>query len=422
VISIKNVTFDPNPGKSEEVGTGEKRKSPFARIKGELHHMTEDEAVQHMVDNLHHPDYAQVGYDPRRHGHFYDRKTLQPVTHSPHVVQIGPLALAHKPTYGKRENYAKGGEVSREEPATAPESDLLSHPNKSYSVGAERLLHDAPDLKIAQAKYSPTKAKSYRYLSYQNNEPVGVLQFMTDAKNPKSAVIQNAYVKQALQKQGIGSALLARARQDFDLRHSDELSEAGKAFAARTKAKGGLAHMAGGSIEYQGEHKPPSESYGAPLHDLTQVYPEDIYSNKALQYYGMGHPEHKKMDMESLFKAQMYRDKPNASVSVFRAVPEHINEINPKDWVTLSPAYAKLHGESRLGGKYKTLKKMVKAKELWTAGDSIHEWGYHPEEKKAAGGRVKPVGYTKEQVTVSPNLDAMRYELMSVKQYTKKVK
>jgi len=41
---------------------------------------------------------------------------------------------------------------------------------------------------------------------------------------------------------------------------------------------------------------------------------------------------------------------------------------------------------------------------------------------KAKGGAVKPVGYTKEQVTVSPNLDAMRYELMSVKRYTKKVK
>ena len=40
----------------------------------------------------------------------------------------------------------------------------------------------------------------------------------------------------------------------------------------------------------------------------------------------------------------------------------------------------------------------------------------------AKGGRIKPVGYTKEQVTVSPNLDAMRYELMSVKRYTKKVK
>lgn len=40
----------------------------------------------------------------------------------------------------------------------------------------------------------------------------------------------------------------------------------------------------------------------------------------------------------------------------------------------------------------------------------------------AEGGAVKPIGYTKEQVTVSPNLDAMRYEMESVKHYTKKVK
>ena len=36
--------------------------------------------------------------------------------------------------------------------------------------------------------------------------------------------------------------------------------------------------------------------------------------------------------------------------------------------------------------------------------------------------KAKPVGYTKEKVTVSPNLDQMRYELMSVKHYVKKVK
>ena len=94
--------------------------------------MTEDEAVQHMVDNLHHPDYAQVGYDPRRHGHFYDRKTLQPVTHSPHVVQIGPLALAHKPVYGKRENYATGGDVkpvgyTKEKVTVSPSLDQMRY-------------------------------------------------------------------------------------------------------------------------------------------------------------------------------------------------------------------------------------------------------------------------------------------------------
>ena len=111
VSSVKNAVFDPTPHKAEEVGTGEKGKSSFARIKGDLHHMTENEAVKHMKTYLNHPDYAQVGFDPRRHGFFYDRKTMKPVTHSAHVVQIGPLVLAHKPTYGKRENYAKGGSV-----------------------------------------------------------------------------------------------------------------------------------------------------------------------------------------------------------------------------------------------------------------------------------------------------------------------
>jgi hypothetical protein len=112
VSSVKNATFDAGPSKALRVATGEQNKSSFARIKGDLHHMTEDEAVEHMKKNLNHKDYAQVGMDPRRHGYFYDRKTLKPVTHSKHVVQIGPLVLAHKPTYGERESYAKGGKVN----------------------------------------------------------------------------------------------------------------------------------------------------------------------------------------------------------------------------------------------------------------------------------------------------------------------
>ena len=111
VSSVKNATFDAKPDKAVRVATGEQNKSPFARIKGELHHMSEDEAVEHMQKYLNHKDYAQVGMDPRRHGYFYDRKTMQPVTHSKHVVQIGPLVLAHKPTYGERDSYAQGGSV-----------------------------------------------------------------------------------------------------------------------------------------------------------------------------------------------------------------------------------------------------------------------------------------------------------------------
>jgi hypothetical protein len=42
----------------------------------------------------------------------------------------------------------------------------------------------------------------------------------------------------------------------------------------------------------------------------------------------------------------------------------------------------------------------------------------------AKGGSIKPVGHAvvKEKVTISPNMDAMQYELMGVKHFTKKVK
>ena len=60
--------------------------------------------------------------------------------------------------------------------------------------------------------------------------------------------------------------------------------------------------------------------------------------------------------------------------------------------------------------------------------DEQYYVAFHPKQVKssitgkAKGGSIKPVGYTKERVTVSPNLDAMRYELESVKHYSKKVK
>ena len=129
VSSVKNATFDAGPTKAIKVATGEQNKSPFARIKGELHHMSEDEAVAHMQKNLNHKDYVQVGMDPRRHGYFYDRKTMKPVTHSKHVVQIGPLVLAHKPTYGERESYAKGGVIHKAEGGTV---NLFDYENPKH--------------------------------------------------------------------------------------------------------------------------------------------------------------------------------------------------------------------------------------------------------------------------------------------------
>ncbi len=191
-------------------------------------------------------------------------------------------------------------------------------------------------------------------------------------------------------------------------------------------------------LSYRGSHTAPDSSFGAPLYDLTgggQMYPADVYSSKAAQIYGGGVP----YDQKAFSIAQQYKDKPNALVTIYRAVPKDIsnseklatlekqmaaymkrgtlpkdadnyssgskwydaayekreqlrkmpdepsndiNAINAGDWVTLTREYAKDHGESALKGEYKILSKKVKAKEVFTNADSIHEFGYQPQVAK----------------------------------------
>jgi predicted transcriptional regulator len=165
VSSVKNATFDAGPEKAIKVATGEQNKSPFARIKGELHHMSEDEAVEHMKAHLNNPEYAQVGMDPRRHGFFYDRKTMKPVTHSEHVVQIGPLVLAKNPKYGKRDAYAKGGSVMGINVASDRKSDrkyadMIVDGHKTFESRNSDTLRPYVGKRVAIVRTGEGKAKA----------------------------------------------------------------------------------------------------------------------------------------------------------------------------------------------------------------------------------------------------------------------
>jgi len=131
---------------------------------------------------------------------------------------------------------------------------------------------------------------------------------------------------------------------------------------------------------YRGSHTAPGPDFGAPLYDLTgggKMYPADVYSPKAAQYYRTGHPV---ADKEAFAIAQRVKGNPDATVTMYRAVPKdkNITTINQGDWVTLSKNYAKNHGDYVLKGNYKIIEQKVKAKDLWTNADSIHEFGYWP--------------------------------------------
>jgi hypothetical protein len=139
--------------------------------------------------------------------------------------------------------------------------------------------------------------------------------------------------------------------------------------------------------EYRMAHTSPEPGIGSPLHDVsTNAYPADFYGPNGLQYYAPGNEA--QMDAASYWKIRDMKDKPEQLVNVWRAIPwEGKNpgyslgkqHINPGDWVTINRKYAIEHGEGQLGGKYAIAKARVPAKELFTQGDSFHEWGWHPE-------------------------------------------
>jgi hypothetical protein len=162
------------------------------------------------------------------------------------------------------------------------------------------------------------------------------------------------------------------------LREFAQPAQGGKVLPLKKKPTGLLNQP---DLSYRSTHTAPGPDFGAPLHDLTgggQMYPADVYSEKAVQYYGSGN---RRADTEAFNLAKRVRGNPDAEVTMYRAVPKNadISAINAGDWVTLSKDYAKGHGESALGNDYKILSQKVKAKDLWTNADSIQEFGYQPQ-------------------------------------------
>ena len=131
---------------------------------------------------------------------------------------------------------------------------------------------------------------------------------------------------------------------------------------------------------YQGQHLAPTKDGGAPLWDMKGIYPDDFYSPQGVQYYGDGaEPARDAMIVRQM---QSMKGRPNSEVTIYRAVPKSVptkEALNTGDWITLDRQYAKDHGEGALNGDYKIIRKTVRARDLFTNGDSIYEMGYDPQ-------------------------------------------
>ena len=129
-----------------------------------------------------------------------------------------------------------------------------------------------------------------------------------------------------------------------------------------------------GQDDYRGNHRAPNRE-DAPVTNLTEIWPDDIYGPMAARYYGDGLP----YDGLAISKLQALRNKkPTDRVLVFRAVPKDNKESKPRngDWVTLTSEYAREHGKSHLSEGYRVQAYRAQVKDIYTDGNSIHEFGY----------------------------------------------
>ena len=156
--------------------------------------------------------------------------------------------------------------------------------------------------------------------------------------------------------------------------------------------------------DYRMQHQPRGGA-GNPesirLDDLTKDisgntagYPNDIYHDlsKARKLYGGGvrpdsWDEWGQASNESVGLTHLYRNRPDAKVTMYRAVPNDIDQINEGDFVTLSPKYAKLHASSGYGERGqdagKVISEDVYVRDIYWAGDDINEYGYFPTPEEA---------------------------------------
>lgn len=122
---------------------------------------------------------------------------------------------------------------------------------------------------------------------------------------------------------------------------------------------------------YMTGHRPPKKDYGAPMHDLTVLYPPDVYDN--IFQYMSDHSQR-----EAAMKVSMYRNKPDGMLEVYRAVPDGVASINPGDWVAMTRGYAETHAmhPTDRSMDMSVISAKVRAGDLYNDGNSMEEWGY----------------------------------------------
>ena len=102
---IKDVTFEPrSQARGLAVAAGQD-KFPLQTVEGTWVNVPPEEAFARVKELMRNPNWRQIGFDPTRHGYFYDRETKEPVESASEMYQIGNFLLAKDVQYAPIEQF-----------------------------------------------------------------------------------------------------------------------------------------------------------------------------------------------------------------------------------------------------------------------------------------------------------------------------
>jgi hypothetical protein len=170
------------------------------------------------------------------------------------------------------------------------------------------------------------------------------------------------------------------ASQELSFGLERYISESGRPVPLKLVTRKGPERNPRSTVDlgYRGSHTAPNREFGAPVSQLDDIFPADVYSPDAARIYGYG-GDFAALDKEAMAFFASVKGNPNKMITIYRAVPVDAPAgVNAGDWVTPFRQYAERHGESNLGGNFRIEETKVRANEIYTDADSWYEYGYDP--------------------------------------------
>lgn len=310
----------------------------------------------------------------------------------------------------------KQGDLKEIRPSNArfePDSEVRPKPpafkNKGVEAAQPKPEFEIPDLERPNWIDEPEDVAEWETLSKEDRFTVIVGTEVSDIDNGLKKFADKVNKNYEIRtEEGVTEEFLkgipasVRKYMEFDSASylDDNYTQAeveGKTYWLRKKSKARSTEArfepdsGGMDSDYRGEHGAPDQSNGKPISDLSGLWPDDILGPNGAKFYGDGHPE----DANTIEILKSIQGNPDKEVKVYRAVPKGSpREINSGDWVTVNKRYAEAHGKSVLDGEFDVVGKVVKAGEVYSDGNSIHEQGYlgevKPSNARSAGARFEP--------------------------------